>query len=212
MPATGAIQRPGPTRRRFMTLCVVIECCSNNIVADHFDGHRRIRVSARTAGRAEMRHQLWRTRRRLLDLGCYHRAEGYLQLGDDLQAIAPVSRSLYLKLGGAECMSVAAAGASLSGLRTGGGLRARVPARCSRSAPVWGIEAQSQGLRRPDRAALPRMRRCQQMCAGCRSLAAAGKEDLRGGILTLPAAIAIANDERACRLLPRPSPPMTILT
>lgn len=181
-----AMNGPGPIPPRIMTSALVIEFFHNvSLIIDDI-----VDRSPDRRGRATM-HTRFGELAALMTSG-YIVAEGYLQLGDDLQAIALFSE-LLKRLGVAECMQwrlrrqplgyedwwriagedtgsmfeVCACLGDRSGkLRTFGGLLGRLYHGCDDVGDVRGLPALGGG----------------------------GNEDLRDGILTLPASIAIADD------------------
>lgn len=192
-----AMHGPGPIPPQIMTSALVIEFFHNmSLVIDDI-----VDRSPERRGRATM-HTRFGELEALMTSG-YIVAEGYLQLGDDLKAIALFSE-LMKRLGVAECMQwrlrrkplgfedwwriagedtgsmfeVCACLGDRSGkLREYGGLIGRLYHGCDDVADVRGLPALGGG----------------------------GKEDLRDGILTLPAALAIADDkvrEAFCRAEP----------
>jgi geranylgeranyl pyrophosphate synthase len=192
-----AVNGPGPIPRDIMTSALVIEFFHNvSLVIDDI-----VDRSPERRGRATM-HTKFGELAALMTSG-YIVAEGYLQLGDDLQAIALFSE-LLKRLGVAECMQwrlrrqplgyedwrriagedtgsmfeVCACLGDRSGkLRRYGGLIGLLYHGCDDVADVRGLPALGGG----------------------------GKEDLRDGILTLPAALAIA-DEKVRTAFCRPEP------
>jgi geranylgeranyl pyrophosphate synthase len=182
-----AMHGPGPIPPQIMTSALVIEFFHNvSLVIDDI-----VDRSPERRGRATM-HTRFGELAALMTSG-YIVAEGYLQLGDDLQAIALFSE-LLKRLGVAECLQwrlrrqplgyedwwriagedtgsmfeVCACLGDRSGkLRTYGGLLGRLYHGCDDVADVRGLPALGGG----------------------------GKEDLRDGILTLPAALAIAQED-----------------
>jgi len=182
-----AMHGPGPIPQKIMTSALVIELFHNmSLIIDDI-----VDRSPERRGRATM-HTQFGELAALMTSG-YIVAEGYLQLGDDLQAIALFSE-LMKRLGVAECMQwrlrrqplgfedwwriagedtgsmfevCACLGDRSAKLRDYGGLIGRLYHGCDDVADVRGLPALGGG----------------------------GKEDLRDGILTLPAAIAIANDD-----------------
>lgn len=181
-----AMHGPGPIPPRTMTSALVIEFFHNvSLVIDDI-----VDRSPERRGRATM-HTRFGELAALMTSG-YIVAEGYLRLGEDLDAIALFSE-LLKRLGVAECMQwrlrrqplgyedwwkiagedtgsmfeVCACLGDRSGkLRHYGGLLGRLYHGCDDVADVRGLPALGGG----------------------------GKEDLRDGILTLPASIAIADD------------------
>ena len=189
-----AAHGPGPIPPHVMTSALVIEFFHNmSLVIDDI-----VDRSPERRGRATM-HTRFGELAALMTSG-YIVAEGYLQLGDDLQAIALFSE-LMKRLGVAECLQwrlrrkplgfedwwriagedtgsmfevCACLGARNGKLRDYGGLLGRLYHGCDDVADVRGLPALGGG----------------------------GKEDLRDGILTLPAALAIADEtvrEAFCR-------------
>ncbi len=192
-----AVNGPGPIPRAIMTRALVIEFFHNmSLVVDDI-----LDRSPERRGRATM-HTRFGELSALMTSG-YIVAEGYLQLGDDIEAIALFSE-LMKRLGVAECMQwrlrrrplgfedwwriagedtgsmfevCACLGDRTGRLRTYGGLLGRLYHGCDDVADVRGLPALGGG----------------------------GKEDLRDGILTLPAAIAIA-DAAVSAAFCRPEP------
>lgn len=181
-----AMHGPGPIPARIMTSALVIELFHNvSLVIDDI-----VDRSPERRGRATL-HTRFGELAALMTSG-YIVAEGYAQLGRDLEAIALFSE-LLKRLGVAECMQwrlrrqplgyedwwriagedtgsmfeVCACLGDRSGkLRTYGGLLGRLYHGCDDVGDVRGLPALGGG----------------------------GNEDLRDGILTLPASIAIADD------------------
>ena len=181
-----AMHGPGPIPPRIITSALVIELFHNmSLVIDDI-----VDRSPERRGRATL-HTRFGELPALMTSG-YMVAEGYLQLGDDLHAIALFSE-LMKRLGVAECLQwrlrrkplgvedwwriagedtgsmfeVCACLGDRSGrLRDYGGLIGRLYHGCDDVADVRGLPALGGG----------------------------GKEDLRDGILTLPAALAISDD------------------
>ncbi|KIT15225.1 polyprenyl synthetase family protein [Jannaschia aquimarina] len=182
-----ATHGPGPIPPQIMTSALVIEFFHNvSLVIDDI-----VDRSPERRGRATM-HTRFGELSALMTSG-YIVAEGYLQLGDDLQAITLFSE-LLKRLGVAECMQwrlrrqplgyedwwriagedtgsmfeiCACLGDRSGRLRTFGGLLGRLYHGCDDVADVRGLPALGGG----------------------------GKEDLRDGILTLPASIAITDPD-----------------
>ncbi len=193
-----AVHGPGPIPPRIMTSAMVIEFFHNvSLVIDDI-----VDRSPERRARATM-HTRFGELAALMTSG-YIVAEGYLQLGDDLEAIALFSE-LLKRLGVAECMQwrlrrqplgvedwrkiagedtgsmfeVCACLGDRSGrLRRFGGLLGLVYHGCDDVGDVRGLPALGGG----------------------------GTEDLRDGILTLPAAIAI-RDTRIAGLFCMAEPP-----
>jgi len=182
-----AMHGPGPIPPRVMTSALVIELFHNmSLIIDDI-----VDRSPERRGRATM-HTQFGELAALMTSG-YIVAEGYLQLGDDQQAVSLFSE-LMKRLGVAECMQwrlrrqplgyedwwriagedtgsmfevCACLGDRSEKLREYGGLIGRLYHGCDDVADVRGLPALGGG----------------------------GKEDLRDGILTLPAAIAIADED-----------------
>lgn len=181
-----AMHGPGPVPPHVLTSALVIELFHNvSLVIDDI-----VDRSPERRGRATM-HTRFGELAALMTSG-YIVAEGYVQLGADLEAIALFSE-LLKRLGVAECMQwrlrrqplgyedwwriagedtgsmfevCACLGDRRGKLRTYGGLLGRLYHGCDDVADVRGLPALGGG----------------------------GNDDLRDGILTLPASIAIADD------------------
>lgn len=189
---------PGPIPERIMTSALVIELFHNmSLVIDDI-----LDKSPERRGRATM-HTQFGELNALMTSG-YMVAEGYLQLGDDVQGIALFSE-LLKRLGVAECMQWRLRRQPLGfedWLRISGEDTGSMFEVCAC------LGDRSGALRRYGALLGTLYHGCDDVAdvRGLPALGGGGTEDLRDGILTLPASLAIADPVvRAAFCQPDPS-------